>query len=77
MNDALGTTFVIRPVYLGFEVDSAKPELAAARSDYFATWRQERMDGTYQDIWGRAMYGAVFRDGFETGNTAMWTAQVP
>lgn len=75
--DVLGPISVIRPVYAGFEVDSATPEIAASRTDYFVTWRQERFDGTHQDIWGRTVMGPLFADGFETGSVVGWSSWQP
>jgi len=74
----LGEVITVRAVYAGIDIDSSRPEIAAAPDDWFVVWEQERNDTpSYQDIHGRVVIGPFFADGFETGDVSAWDSHVP
>ena len=76
--NALGETFVPRPVYIGETGVCSRPALAASPTGWLVVWEHERDAApTYQDIHARAVYGPLFTDGFESGNFSAWDDHTP
>ena len=74
----MGTQIVLRRPSDGVDVDSSRPEIAAAPNEWFVVWEQEREDTpSYQDIHGRAVIGPFFTDNFETGDDSAWDSSFP
>ena len=76
--NSLGGAVTVRPVYMGIDVDSSRPRIAAAPNDWFVVWEQERNDApSYLDIHGRVVIGPLFADDFETGDVSAWDSHSP
>ena len=77
-SNSLGPLFSVRPVYGGQIGDSSRPDIAAAPNGWFAVWEQGRdANPSHQDIHGRAIFGALFSDGFESGDLSAWSDSNP
>ncbi len=74
----LGDVIPVHDVVAGSDVDSSRPAIAAAVTDWFVAWEQERNDTpSYIDIHGRVVIGPFFADDFETGDLSRWSSHSP
>lgn len=78
VGNSLGDAFEVSGIFAGQTVDSSRPKVVAAPTDWFVVWEQERDDTpSYLDIHGRAIIGPMFSDGFESGNLSVWDSHSP
>jgi len=51
--------------------------VAGGATPFFVAWQHERDSSVYEDIHGRLVAPLIFFDGFESGDTSMWSTVVP
>lgn len=68
--------FVIRAVGGSETGVTFHPRVAGSREGWLATWEHRRQGSSYQDIHDRAVW-SLFTDGFEWGNTNLWSSAHP
>jgi hypothetical protein len=72
------TGFVnVRTVWAGETGVATAPATVAGGAGYLVVWEHDRQGTAFQDIHGKMVWGSMFSDGFESGNTTAWSATVP
>lgn len=74
---ALSPEFAVRPVISGETGVTSKPAAVGGQQGYLVAWEHDRYGTSYQDIHGRMVWGNLFSDGFESGNTSAWSSVSP
>jgi len=72
-DNALGKQVEVRGISIYENTDCSNPGSASGNGRTFVVWEHDR-DATpsYQDIHGRMIIQAMFKDGFESGDTGRW-----
>ena len=73
----LSEGFAIRSVYIGETGVCSRPATAAGEQGFLVAWEHDRQGTSFQDIHGRIVMAALFKDGFESGNTTAWSSTNP
>ena len=77
-NRTLSPGFAVRYVYVGETTGVATtPAAVGGQQGYLVVWEHGRQGTSYQDIHGRMVWGSLFSDGFESGNTNAWSSVFP
>jgi len=69
--------FVVRGPIAGETGVCFAPTAAAGEAGFLVAWEHERQGTSYQDIHGKMVWGPMFYDGFESGNTSAWSLTSP
>jgi len=69
--------FAVRPVVSGETGVATRPTAVGGQQGYLVAWEHDRQGTSYQDIHGRMVWGWLFSDGFESGNTNAWSSVSP
>jgi len=76
-NGTLSQGFVVRTVYSGETGVATMPAAVGGQQGSLVVWEHDRQGTSYQDIHGRMVWGSLFSDGFESGNTNAWSSVAP
>ena len=76
-NGTLSFPFAVRPVWVGETGVATMPAAVGGEQGYLVVWEHDRQGTSYQDIHGKMVWGPLFADGFESGNTNAWSAVSP
>ncbi len=76
-NGALSPEFFVRPIWAGETGLATMPAAVGGEQGYLVVWEHDRQGTSYQDIHGKMVWGPLFADGFESGNTNAWSAVSP
>ena len=74
---SVSPAFAIRPVHTGETGVGTAPAAAAGEAGFLVAWEHERQGTSYLDIHGKMVWGSLFSDGFESGNTSAWSLTSP
>ncbi len=76
-NGTLFPHFQVRTVYAGETGVTTLPAAVGGQQGYLVVWEHDRQGTAFQDIHGRMVWGSLFSDGFESGNTNAWSSVSP
>ena len=76
-NGTLVPPFQVRTVYAGETGVTTLPAAVGGQQGYLVVWEHDRQGTAFQDIHGRMVWGSLFSDGFESGNTNAWSSVSP